>query len=329
MQKRYGDPVQSRLNEDQYDYDMFMPTDAQGFGAAFRQFNVMPNIAEMFGRMVNPRMRAVEGYDPYQDRKLKQLVGEDNMFFFRHMGSHNQAMDKFNRMAEDYEDMKLLDRYRGKTGASIIATMSDHSILLPLIPTTLSGASRMRRFGRGAMTGYATTMPQQIIIEKNNETRDANAAFLGVMAASVLSGALTAGIGKTYSASQLARLKIDQDNFRTNFLGKESKYTSEQMSELKSVYAAGADVSPEIARTNMYRQLEAEGLAETGIGIEKLGWNPTLRLFKSANPIVRNLVPDMVDVGGLMQKKVLQGVEMGQSVETTFRTTYLPVLELL
>ena len=119
MQRRYGDPVQSRLNEDQYDYDMFMPTDSQGFGAAFRQFNVMPNIAEMFGRMVNPRMRAVEGYDPYQDRKLKQLVGEDNMFFFRHVGSHNQAMDKFNRLAEDYEDMKLLDRYRGKTGASI------------------------------------------------------------------------------------------------------------------------------------------------------------------------------------------------------------------
>lgn len=88
--------------------------------------------------------------------------------------------------------------------------------------------------------------------------------------------------------------------------------------------AGGAGVSPERARQAAYAQMEQEGLEATGIGIEKLGWNPVLRMLQSPNPYVRGLAVGMVDVGGMMQKKVRgQQEAMDQSVETTFRTTYL------
>ena len=88
--------------------------------------------------------------------------------------------------------------------------------------------------------------------------------------------------------------------------------------------AGGAGVSPERARQAAYAQIEQEGLEATGIGIEKLGWNPVLRMLQSPNPYVRGLAVGMVDVGGMMQKKVRgQQEAMDQSVETTFRTTYL------
>ena len=88
--------------------------------------------------------------------------------------------------------------------------------------------------------------------------------------------------------------------------------------------SAGASASPERARQAAYAQIEQEGLEATGIGIENLGWNPVLRMMQSPNPYVRGLAVTMVDVGGMMQKKVRGSEEaMDQSVETTFRTTYL------
>jgi hypothetical protein len=76
----------------------------------------------------------------------------------------------------------------------------------------------------------------------------------------------------------------------------------------------------------MYETMEMEALETTGINLEKLGWNPVIRMLKSPNPFIRAIAPAMVDVGGMIQKKVKAGREMDQSVEATFRTTYISEL---
>ncbi len=323
---RYGTPVESMLDDDRFDYHMFTPTEGQAFMAAMRQYNVLPALGRLLYSKTSPNMRAVEGYSVYNDTVLKNLVGEDGLYFFRHMGSHAQAMEKYRRLNQDYEDMMTVNMSPSGTGYSIISALLDPSILLPVIPTKIAGASRKHRFARGFMLGYATTGPQQAVIETQNESRDATNAILAVTAAGFLGGALSVGLGKAYSPAVIAEMRLNQDKMRTQLLGQKSLYTKEQIKELKAISSAGASISPELARTNAYRQLEQESLAETGFGIERLGWNPVNRMFKSENAIVRGLAPAMVDVGGLMQKKVSQEIAMEQSVETTFRTTFYPQL---
>ena len=328
--RRYGTVMQSTLGDDSFDYHMFTPTEGQAFGAAFRQYNIIPSMARMFDKSIANRAKykKTPGYSAYNDDILKRMVGEDGLYFFRHSGSHEESMLKYRRMAQDRKDMETVKLSSSGTGYSVLAALTDPTILAPFFPSKIfkGGNYRVGRAMEGFGFGVLTTAPQQAVIESQNESRDATNAFLGVFAAGVLGGTIHTALGQSIAPSRIAQMRLQEDAFRTQMLGKESKYTAEQIKELKQVYAAGAQVSPEIARTNMYRQLEAEGLAETGIGIEKLGWNPTIRLFKSEMPLSRNIVPAMVDVGGLIQKKVLRGVEMEQSVETTFRTTYYPLV---
>ena len=61
-------------------------------------------------------MRAAEGYSVYNDTVLKNLVGEDGLYFFRHMGSHAQAMEKYRRLNQDYEDMMTVSMSPSGTG---------------------------------------------------------------------------------------------------------------------------------------------------------------------------------------------------------------------
>jgi len=326
--ERYGTPIGSTLENDaQFDYDMFTPTEGQAIKAAFRQYNIVPALSRLGAAHMTGRRRDVPGYSVYNDTRLKNLVGEDGLYFFRHSGSHEEAMDRYNNLNSDYQDMKTVERSASGAGYSVMAGIADPTIALPILPKYLSGASRFRRFGRGFMMGYAPTAGVQAAIEFNNESRDATFAAYSVFAAGILGGAIGMHLGKGMSPAAIAEMKLNEDSVRVNLLGAKSQYSAQQIAELKKISSAGASISPELARTNAYRQLEMEALETTGIGIEKLGWNPVNRMFQSANPIVRSLAPEMVDVGGLMQKKVRQqGEAMAQSVETTFRTTYYPQL---
>jgi len=326
--ERYGTPVGSTLESDsEYDYDMFTPTNTQALKAAFRQYNIIPALSRLGAAYMTGRRRDVPGYSVYNDHRLKSLVGEDGLYFFRHSGSHTEAMDRYNNLNSDYQDMKTIERSQSGAAFSVVAGVTDPTIAAPIFPKFLSGADRLRRFGRGFVSGYVPTAGVQAIIEANNESRDAHLAAYSAFAAGILGGAIGMYVGKSMSPAALAEMKLNQDNLRVNFLGGTSQYTAEEITELKKVASAGASISPELARTNAYRQLEMEALEQTGIGIEKLGWNPVQRMFQSKNAIVRQLAPEMVDVGGLMQKKVRQqGEAMAQSVETTFRTTYYPDL---
>ena len=329
--RRYGEVHRSRIGEDQYDYSMFMPTFGQTASAAFRQFNIFPALQRL---VIDQTIGNEEGYSAYNDATLKEKVGEDGLLFFRHSLSHRESMEKLRRFERDLKDSRIVAAGKYGTELSVGAALADPSLALPFTPARfLGGNSRAGRAIEGFGYGVLTSAPQQLAIETTNESRDANFAAYGVFAAGVLGSSFNVAFGRTMSPQMLAKQKLAKDNYDVNFLKRESSLSPTERQALEDVAAgrataesAGAAVSPEVARTNMYRQLEQEALAETGIGLENIPWNPTVRLFKSSNPIVRNIAPAMVDVGGLMQKKVLQGVEMEQSVETTFRTTYYPTV---
>ena len=310
---RFGERVPSKIDDNSYDYHLYTPTIGQAFNAAIDQYHVGPSLGRLLNSTIDPKMRSVEGYDPYKDKQLKSLVGEDGLFFFRHVGSHNQAMEKYRRMQEDRQNMEILDNSNYGTALSIGVSLATPTILAPIAPVKIMRAGPVRRFFGGAAFTYMMTAGQQGIIETQNEARNATHTAMGLAAASILGGTLSVAFGKNMSSAYMAEMRAGDD------IGPDGYQRTGK--------SAGAAVNPETARTTMYRQLEQEGLEETGIEIEKLGWNPVYRMLSSPNPYVRNIAVGLVDVGGMMQKKVRSfGIEMDQSVEATYRTTYLPKL---
>lgn len=298
----YGDRIPSQLgNQDQYDYDIF-DRDVDVLGAAFRQYNIFSAL----GRAIESSyadFQPEEGYSAYDDKVLaKKIGGADMLYMFRHNNSHAESMQQLENMQEDYEDMKILNAHES-TAAEFGAALASPTTLLPLAPMkVMKMASPVKRFVGGTAFTAAAVMPEQMVIESQNEYRDASHSALMLSALSLVGGALTAKFGKNIAATTPPRSGGDDGIYRS----------------------AGASVSPERYRQSMYATMEQEALEETGAGLEKMGWNPVLRMAKSNNPFVRSLAPMMVNMGGLMQKKVrASGEKMAESVEAKFTGTYM------
>lgn len=298
----YGDRIPSQLgNQDQYDYDIF-DRNVDVLGAAFRQYNIFSAL----GRAIQSSyadFQPEEGYSAYNDKALaKKIGGSDMLYMFRHNNSHAESMQQLENMQEDYEDMKILNAHES-TAAEFTAALASPTTLLPLAPMrVLKMASPVKRFVGGTAFTAAAVMPEQMIIESQNEYRDASHSALMLSALSLVGGALTAKFGKNIAATTPPRSGGDDGIYR----------------------AAGAGVSPERYRQSMYATMEQEALEETGVGLERVGWNPVLRMAKSNNPFVRSLAPMMVNMGGLMQKKVrASGEKMADSVEAKFTGMYM------
>jgi hypothetical protein len=298
----HGSRVQSKFGtQDEYDYAVFDETFENVWGAAFRQNNFIPALNRML-ESADAQYAAVTGYDPFNDEKLKsQIGGSDGLWMFRHSSSPAESMLKLERMREDAEDMAFLAA-TDSTGAQVVASLASPTTALPLAPArVMKMASGSKRFVGGTAFTSAVLFPEQMLIESQNEYRDASHSALMLSALSLIGGGLTAKFGK---GPVIADTPTGS--------GGEQIYRS-----------AGANVSPERYRQSMYATMEQDALKETGIGLEKLPWNPVIRMLNSPNPFVRQIATGLVDVGGMMQKKVDEGLSMDHSVESTFRVKYL------
>lgn len=301
--RQYGERVPSQLDDPEaYDYFVFDESFSNVWGTAFKQGNFAPALASM---LATENYKPDPNYDPFDDPVLsKRIGGSDGLWRFRHSGSHVESMAMVEEMEEDAQDALLLSSTYSQS-AQLAAGLATPTTLAPLAPMKLLNvANKTRRFVGGTAYTYALMAPEQMLLDSQNTQRDASHSAVMLTGLSLLGGGLAYKFGKGIpTASAIGPIKPDGDG----------------------VYrAAGAGVNPERARQAAYAQMEQEGLEATGIGIEKLGWNPVLRMLQSPNPYVRGLAVGMVDVGGMMQKKVRgQQEAMDQSVETTFRTTYL------
>lgn len=298
--RKYGERVPSQLtNPEAYDYYVFDESFLNVWGTAFDQGNFAPALAKM---LTTENYKAVDGYDAHQDAALaRRMGGTDGLWRFRFSGSPEESMAMADEMEEDAQDALLLASTYSQN-AQLVAGLATPTSLAPLVPMKLLNvANKTRRFVGGTAYTYALMAPEQMLLDSQNTQRDAS-----------------------HSAVALTMLSLVGGGLAYKFGGK-GLSTSTALTPPNQIYrAGGAGVSPERARQAAYAQIEQEGLEATGIGIEKLGWNPVLRMLQSPNPYVRGLAVGMVDVGGMMQKKVRgQQEAMDQSVETTFRTTYL------
>ena len=305
-QESYGERIPSKLTDpEEYEYRIFDEDGWDIWGAAFRQNNFVPSLLRMI-EASDPKYQPVADYSVFEDEELRKKVGNDGLWRFRNSGSSAESMMMYERMQQDAEDMALLSS-TASVSKQVIAGLATPTTFAPIAPIKImQAANRTRRFvGGGAFTA-AITAPEQMLIDSQNTQRDASHSALILTGASLLGGSLAVAFGKPLrSSSSLVPVDPDTGIYRS----------------------AGAGVNPERAREAAYAQMETEALVETGIGVEKLGWNPVNRMLASENPFVRNLAVGMVDVGGVMQKKVTDlGIEMDQSVETTFRTTYFSKL---
>lgn len=299
--EQYGDRVPSQLTDPEaYDYYVFDESFSNVWGTAFKQGNFAPALADM---LLTENYKPDPNYDPFEDKALaKRVGGTDGLWRFRHSGSHAESMSMVDEMQEDAQDALLLSSTYSQS-AQLAAGLASPTTFAPLAPVKLlSTANKTRRFVGGSAYTYALMAPEQMLLDSQNTQRDASHSAVMLTGLSLLGGGLAYKFGGKGLSSSTAITPTDPNVYRS----------------------AGAGVSPERARQAAYAQMEQEGLEATGIGIEKLGWNPVLRMLQSQNPYVRGLAVGMVDVGGMMQKKVRgQQEAMDQSVETTFRTTYL------
>jgi len=314
---QYGQRIPSQLeDQDAYDYSVFDESFSSVWGAAFRQNNFFPALMRSI-EASDPKFKKTSGYSVFNDKPfMKKIGGKSGAWRFRHSGSSAESNMLYDRMQEDAEDANLLSATRS-VPATIASSLTSPTIFAPLAPIkVLKTANRTRRFVGGSAYTYALMAPEQMLIDSQNTQRDASHGALALTAMSLIGGSLAVTFGKGLRTGNIQEQKL--------LTGPADDIASEGDGTFR---AAGAGVSPDRARQTAYADMEDEALEGTGIGVEKLPWNPVIRMMQSQNPIVRGLAVGMVDVGGMMQKKVRsKELEMDQSIETTFRTKYMSEL---
>ena len=271
---------------------------------AFRQFGF---IEPLYRNLIASRKwEDQEGYDPFKSRYIEQIP-EIHRHRFLNVGSDAELIQKIEWYNQDMEDMQML-----MTSHSfypiMAASLFNPTTLAPLAPYKIYKAgSAWTRFSKGALFTAAVIAPEELLAVKELYSRDAAHAAIAITGASLIGGGLTAVLGGKPYAKSLLLSTTDSDQL----------YKS-----------AGASANPARARETARATMEGDALAETGVGLEKLGWNPTIRLLKSDNWVARKVATQLVDVGGLIQKKIRGAVPeaQDQSVETTFRTRWYPGL---
>jgi hypothetical protein len=317
-----------------------IPSSQEVWGSAFRQLSPY----ESFKRaMFDPEYEEEEGYDYTTDPQLKNYQG--SAWRFLNSGSRAETAQRIKNLDIDLEDQNNLAKTE-QWVPQLIASLSTPTILAPLAPLKVLRSSRLgKRFTGGALFTSAIIAPEELMMASEIENRTLGQSAVVLTGAGLIGGALTGILGKysnriyydggkggvLWSESVDLTSKAD----RIKFLDSETKrlkdLNSKPFNPVKDVTTntwkpVGANVSPERQRQSMWQSMDGDALKETGVGLEKLPWNPVTRLTQSPNPIVRKVVSQMVDFGGMIQKKVADNEAMTQSLETTFRTTYTPSL---
>ena len=277
---------------------------SESFKAGFRQYSPVPSIIRMIeniGFEDNP------SYDPLKDENIPK--GYE--WRFLNSSSANETTMRLKRLDEDLKDMEIVEH--GNIFAVGLGGLVSPLITAPVGTfKTLSNTSFLKRFVGSAAFTTALYAPEEFLIASQNEGRSELAhTLIPLIGAGMIGGTVGGFFGKRIAKSMNPANEFAEE-------GEEGIFRS-----------AGASVNPNSPAV-LKQTLDGEALSETGIKLEKLKWNPVTRLSQSLNLTARKLSAQLVDMGGMIQKKVRGGSVVGeameQSVETNFRTGYLSLL---
>jgi len=310
-------PVAETLKANQFGeagMAMFADNSSEIWGAAFRQVN--PIAAA--GRVINDMLKDIDDDPDYDFAGDPQLKGrEDSWWRFYDSKSAAETAMRLERFDQELEDQQVLSS-SNSTGVAMGAALLTPTSALPLAPLRYMAAPGMvTRFGTGAAFSAVPIAAEQMVLGAANETRTIQEAGLAVGLAAVISGSANAAFGKYIARSTKSKYLAKQADDEPYYTGGGN---------------AGAAMNPDspLYRENLRKTLEGDAAKETGIGLEKAPLNPVLRMLQSNNPLVRGITAQLVDMGGVMQKKVDDGIAMDQGVEKVFASTYLgPLVESL
>ena len=292
---------------------LFMENNSVVWKAAFETLN--PVIA--FRDIVNDALHAVDdenGYDYSTDPQLKPY--EDSRWRFYDSKSSVETAKRLARLKDEWENQDVLNS-SASLGVQLVAGSATPSSFVPVAPLkAMQNVSKVARFASGAAFTGGVVGTEQAFLQAARETRDFGDTIKMTALGSFIGGSVNSVFGR-----RMAQGKIDR------MIARERK-AEEAFGDGGFYRDAGSGVNPEIARRQMYETIEQEAAKETGIGAEKVPFNPVLRMLQSRNPLVRGITAKIVDMGGVMQKKVDDEVAMSQSVERAFTAKYIaPLLE--
>ena len=292
---------------DVYKSPLVAPEDfsfGESFGAGFRQYAPAQAIMRM---IENSDFVDDPSYDPMKDTQIPK--GYEWRFI--NSASEQETTIRLKRLKDDLRDLEIIEN--GNLLAVGLGGLVSPLTLAPIGTfKTLSQSSFLRRFIGSATFTAALYAPEELLIATQNMGRsEISQTLIPLAGASLIGGTIGGAFGKRITGNINPAEELAQE-------GESGIFRS-----------AGAAVDP--GNPQVLRQsLEAEGLAETGIALEKLKWNPVTRLTQSASLASRKVASSLVDFGGVIQKKVqggkVTGVAQEQSAETNFRTIYLSSL---
>tara|TARA_R100001082_G_scaffold110995_1_gene92780 strand:- start:1227 stop:4388 length:3162 start_codon:yes stop_codon:yes gene_type:complete len=273
------------------------------------------NIDDIYNYIVNDEPEFIHNptYDPFSDPRLKNRP--DYLKKIYHSGSQKETDYIINKYEEELDRARLIasSGLMGTLGSVMGYTVGDPAFWLTTgVVSAVKGANFLTRFGKASSYGIAATIPTEYIRAEQSEVFTGQ-HFLTSLA--VIGGA--SGI-----FSGLRKNAKGNFNRETKYLGEENANPSAGSAynphyNHGNVYKNGKD-----GRQNFARELEEEGMIDS-LGINKLGWNPVIRLLNSTNVGARRLVSEITSIGGIITKKNTRGVATSESVEVEFRTTYL------
>lgn len=286
----------------------FVAPEEYGFGDSF--FAGMRQYAPfqaLFRLIENTDFEDDPSYDPLADTQIPK--GYE--YRFLNSSSAGETTVRLERLKEDLQDLEIIEN--GNLLAVGLGGLMSPLTLAPIGTfKTLAQTSFLKRFVGSATFTTALYAPEELLIASQNEGRSELAhTIIPLLGAGLVGGTVGGLFGRRITGNMRPAEEFAQD-------GEQGIFRSA---------GASADMSnPQVLR----QTLENEGLSETGIALEKLKWNPVTRLTASVNLTSRQLASKLVDMGGMIQKKVqggkVTGEAMDQSVETSFRTTYLSSL---
>ena len=309
----YTGPVSETIRREQFGVAgpvLFSNSSSEIWKAAFSSGNPMVGLSRVISDTINSYgIDDDPDYDVFSDPQVSEF--KDSMWRLYDSKSSEETAIRLKRLKQEVQDQQILSE-SFSTGQYLGAALATPSTAMPVAPLrAMRAASIGKRFATGAAFTGGVVASEQAILQSSKQMNDPEAFFRAVALSSLVGGSVNAAFGKSIAKGYDARFARREANAEAKF-GGDGFYES-----------VGAAVSPEKARQTAYALIERDAAAETGVGVEKLGWNPVLRMLKSNNPIVRGLTAQMVDMGGVMQKKVGEEIAMSQSVEKAFSVNYI------